>query len=179
VFAAAHYNFIGTFFWVAGILSFNLFPAIFGFAAFQAAKMPTSRFHLAKIGYKSICACLWVIIGMQVALCLANIAVIIEANSKSEQIETSLNISFVMGVTFFFVAYFALQGPRSMRNAGAIASILSFVFAALVAVQQIGQSEVVGHNLVLTALIMAVLMTLTAIAGAILMWMQRPAKVYS
>jgi hypothetical protein len=106
-----------------------------------------------------------------------SIAFIIEARSKSEQIETSLNISFVMGVIFFFVAYSAMRGPWSMRNAGAIAAILSLLFAGVVAIQQIGQSEVIGHNLVPTALIMAFLMTLTAMAGAILMWLERPAKM--
>ncbi len=175
--ASAEYNSNGKLFWLVAIQSVVLIPIICGMAAFKATKMPTNRLHLAKIGYKATCACLWVSAFLQLALCVVSVAFILEAKAEFEQIETSLNIGFVTGVLFLGVAYFARKGPHAMRNAAGIAVLLSLSFAGIVAISQIGKSEIVGHNLVPTALSMAILMCLTAFAGGLFTWMERPAQL--
>jgi hypothetical protein len=115
---------------------------------------------------------------LQLALCIVSVAFILEAKAKYQQIETSLNIGFVTGVLFLGVAYFARKGPRVMGKVSALAALLSFSFAGIVKISQLGQSEIIGHNLVPTALGMAFLMCLTAIAGALFTWMERPAQSF-
>jgi heme/copper-type cytochrome/quinol oxidase subunit 3 len=173
--AAAEYNLNGTLFWLFDIQSVILFPIILGIAAFKAAKIPTNRLHLARTGFSATSACLWVSAFLQAASCVVSIAFIMEAKENNEPVETSLSIGFVTGVIFLCVAFYARQGPRMMRNAAATAALLSLSFAAIVAIQQIGLTEIVGHNLVPTALIMTVLLSLTACAGALFTWMGRPA----
>jgi hypothetical protein len=175
-FAAADYDFNATLFWLFAIQSVILFPIIFCIAAFKAAEKPTNRLYLAKVGYTATCACLWVSAFLQIASCMVSVALIMEANAKSEPIETGLSIGFVTGLVFLSAAFYARLGPRMMRNAEALGAVLSLSFAAIVAIQQIGLTEIVGHNLVPTALIMTVLLSLTACAGALFTWMGRPAR---
>lgn len=152
----------------------SLYPVALSIAAFMAAKSPTDRHRLAEIGHKATCACL-VIAGMlDLALCVPMILSIIEANSTSEPIETSLNIGLARGTVFLIVAWCAYKGPRLMRNLGAITSLLLLVYSGVLAIQQADQPEIMGHNLLPTALSMVALMSFPAALGALFLWMQRP-----
>jgi hypothetical protein len=153
-------------FYAISVGGFSLYPVALSIAA--------DRHRLAEIGHKATCACLVIAAILDLALCVCSVLFIIEANSTSEPIETSLNIGLARGTVFLIVAWCAYKGPRLMRNVGAITSLLLLVYSGVLAIQQADQPEIMGHNLLPTALSMVALMSFPAALGALFLWMQRP-----
>jgi hypothetical protein len=63
-----------------------------------------------------------------------------------------------------------------MRGADALALLLSLACAGLSVVHSAAQPQVSGHNYAYSAMFLAFFMLLTAIGGAVFMWMERLSK---
>jgi hypothetical protein len=159
-------------------LGFGFFPLALGLAALRAMRQPTDRFHLAQIGHSTVTRFLVIFGALQSILSVLAIISIFEFRARGETIETGFLIGLAMGTTLLSVSWYARKSARMMRNAGSFALLLSVACVGLAAIQNAVQPEVSGHNYLYTARFMAIFMFLTATAGALFTWMERPAQSF-
>ena len=162
-----------TLLWERAVQGFSLIPLVVGFAAYQAMREPTNRYHLAQVGHKAAMACLIFFGVLHMIMNALTAVIILEFKEKGQTIKTSLFIGLAFGIVFLSVAWFARRSALLMRNAGTIALFLSLACVGLSAVQNATQPEVSGHNYAFSAMWLAFFMLLTALGGALFMWMQR------
>ena len=165
-----------TLLWELAVQGFTLIPLVFGFAAYQAMRQPTNKHHLAQVGHKAATACLIFFGVLHMIMNALTAVIILEFKEKGQTIETSLFIGLAFGIVFLSVAWSGRRSALLMRNAGTIALLLSLACAGLSAVQNAAQPEASGHNYAFSAIWMSFFMLLTAIGGALFMWMQRPSS---
>lgn len=154
---------------------FNLFPIVFGIAAFKAISAPTNRLNLANIGFKTTLACLWVAGALQAFMTAALVFLLSKLDAVHHQmLFNSIEYAVYGGVLFLSVAWFSRHHARAMRKAGFIATLTLLGFAVLISIQNAAHPEVLLKGVLPTTLFFALLMALTTTAGALFMWMQRP-----
>jgi hypothetical protein len=162
--------------WTFASLGFVLFPIVFGLAALKAIQAPLDRFHLAKAGYTMTFRCLLIMGSLQALLTALSLVSIVIAKTRHEQLETSVLIGLVSAILLLCVAWFARHSVDLMRNAAAFALLLCISFFAGITVLMPRLTDSIGHDWGFTALVLAFLMLMTTIAGALFKWMQRPAQ---
>jgi ABC-type multidrug transport system fused ATPase/permease subunit len=156
---------------------FGLFPLAFGFAALKATRAPTNRFHLASIAHSTVLISLTIAGVLQVFLCAGSVLFFMTVEPIHYQtIQNTLEYGIYGSLLFLSVAWFARKSAHSMRRAGFIATLVLIGFAILVSIQNADHPGVILKGVLPTTLFFAFLMTLTAIAGALSMWMGRSAR---
>lgn len=154
---------------------FGLFPLVLCLAALRAMKAPMDRFHLARTGHNTTFACLLIAGILQIFLCAGSVYLFVTMDPQAHRIILNTLAFGVFGsMAFLSVAWFARKSAEAMRKTGLIAVAVLLGFAVLVSAQNSSHPGIIVAGVLPTTLFIAFLMFLTAIAGQLFMWMERP-----
>jgi hypothetical protein len=158
---------------------FGLFPLVLCLAALRAMKAPMDRFHLARTGHNTTFACLLLAGILQLFLCAGSVYLFLTIDPKAHRvILNTLEFGIFGSMAFLSVAWFARKSAEAMRKTGLIAVAVLLGFAVLVSAQNWLHPGIIVAGVLPTTLFIAFLMFLTATAGALFMWMERPAQSF-